>query len=170
MRLTLLILLAVGISAWCFVSRSPKGRIDWALAQSSGELVDAYGKPIKRDHFPSKTYTFIYFSAGWCGPCHAFTPDLVQFYKSAGPARNFNIVMVSLDHDQDGLTAYAEEFNMPWVFARMGSKLVHRLRQYASTGIPDLVLINASGAVLADSFSGSDYLGPRHVLEEYGKL
>jgi nucleoredoxin len=171
MRISILVVLLILTGFWIFHGKPSPSKINWLAQLNTGNLVQGNGDPCRVDAVPSKAYTFIYFSASWCQPCHAFTPSLVNFFNSAGKKRNFDVVMVSYDHEQDDLTAYAEEFHMPWIFARMQSPLAKQLNKtYANTGIPDLVLIDRNGKILADSFSGSDYLGPEHVLDEYRKL
>jgi nucleoredoxin len=58
----------------------------------------------------------LYFSAHWCPPCRAFTPQLAEFYKKIkdGPnGSNFEIVFVSSDRDDASFTEYFNE--MPWL-------------------------------------------------------
>lgn len=57
----------------------------------------------------------IYFSAHWCPPCRAFTPQLAEWYKKVkeGPnGSNFDIVFVSSDRDAEKWKEYFDE--MPW--------------------------------------------------------
>ncbi len=57
----------------------------------------------------------IYFSAHWCPPCRAFTPQLADWYKKvkAGPnGSKFEIVFVSSDRDEQSMKEYFGE--MPW--------------------------------------------------------
>lgn len=57
----------------------------------------------------------IYFSAHWCPPCRAFTPQLVEWYRKikGGPnGSSFEIVFVSSDRDQGMFDEYFQE--MPW--------------------------------------------------------
>ncbi len=140
-------------------------------ALTSGEVVDADGLPARRDSFPARKLTFLYFSANWCAPCHAFTPTLVKFYQDAGDARPFNLLMVSDDESADQLKSYADSTHMPWQFAKLKSDLAASLEHdYAGDGIPDLVLVDDSGKVLADSFNGHEYRMPQAVLDDYAKL
>jgi hypothetical protein len=60
---------------------------------------------------------------------------------------------------------------MPWPAVRYADlpRLSGTLRgpdiqQYVGSGIPDLVLVDSSGKVLADSFEGSNDVGPQTVI------
>jgi len=85
----------------------------------------------------------LYFSASWCPPCHAFTPQLVKFYeKMKEQEKDFEVVFVSSDHDAKSMGAYFEK--MPWlavpfdereVKAKLSTKLKVR-------GIPTLVFLD----------------------------
>ena len=58
------------------------------------------------------------------------------------------------------------ETNMPWPaidFQKVAQK--EAIMKYAGDGIPDLVLVDSSGKVLADSYQGKQYLGPAKVLQ-----
>ena len=57
----------------------------------------------------------IYFSAHWCPPCRAFTPQLAQWYKQFKEGPNgdkLEIVFVSSDKDEEAFQEYFKE--MPW--------------------------------------------------------
>ncbi|MGB1597763.1 MAG: thioredoxin-like domain-containing protein, partial [Promethearchaeia archaeon] len=63
-----------------------------------GDLVAADGSKTNAQELKGK-YVGIYFSAGWCQPCKAFTPTLIQLYSKLKIAdgKNFEIVLVSAD-------------------------------------------------------------------------
>ena len=106
----------------------------------------------------------LYFSAYWCGPCRKFTPQLVEFYNRVAPQHpEFEIVFVSYDHSAFGMENYLSK--MPWPaveFAKLPGK--DALKRYSGESIPCLVVVDAAGKVLLDTYSGKNYLGPETVL------
>ena len=60
---------------------------------------------------------------------------------------------------------------MPWPaidYDQLG--LLSGLKQIAGSGIPSLVLLDATGHVLSSSFDGDNYLGPQKVLADLQKI
>ena len=58
----------------------------------------------------------LYFSAHWCPPCRAFTPQLAKWYRDFKKGENgskFEIVFVSSDRDEKSFKEYYSE--MPWL-------------------------------------------------------
>ena len=114
----------------------------------------------------------LYFSAHWCGPCRKFTPKLVDYYnKIASEHPEFEIIFVSSDKSADAMTTYMREAGMPWPAIEF-SKLtnVPSLKKYAGDGIPDLVIVDTSGKVLADSYVRGKYVGPERVLDDLNNI
>jgi nucleoredoxin len=116
-------------------------------------------------------YYALYYSAAWCGPCRAFTPDLVRWYKrnkSKNP--EFELIFVSSDRSEEELAKYMKEDDMPWPALAYDKKASSStLTKYSGPGIPCLVLIDDKGEVLAHSYEGKNYVGPRKALEEIEK-
>lgn len=90
-----------------------------------------------------------YFSAHWCPPCKAFTPNLVSIYKKNKEAnKDFEIVFISSDNDADAFNDYYKE--MPWL------ALPYELRdlknalskKFKVQGIPTLVFMDGTGKVV----------------------
>jgi len=110
----------------------------------------------------------LYFSASWCGPCRKFTPLLVDYYNHVAPQHpEFEIIFVSLDRSPFGMETYIRETNMPWPaidYQKLESKAA--VKRYMGSGIPCLVLLDATGKVISDTFSGTQYLGPEKVLSD----
>jgi nucleoredoxin len=60
---------------------------------------------------------------------------------------------------------------MPWIaieFTKLAN--VPSLKKYAGEGIPDLVVVDATGKVLADSYVRGKYVGPERVLDDLNKI
>lgn len=58
----------------------------------------------------------LYFSAHWCPPCRAFTPQLAAWYDKFKKTENgdkFEIIFVSSDRDSGSFKEYYKE--MPWL-------------------------------------------------------
>jgi nucleoredoxin len=138
--------------------------------QVKGDLVQFRNGGVSRfddGGLENKKYFLIYFSAHWCGPCRKFTPGLVNYYNdTSGKHPEFDLIFVSCDKSPFGMETYMRETNMPWPaieFEKLAQK--DGLQKYAGKGIPDLVLVDSSGKVLADSYHGEQYLGPESVLQ-----
>jgi nucleoredoxin len=120
----------------------------------------------------SKKLFLIYFSAHWCQPCRAFTPDLVRYYNEmAAKHPEFDLIFVSRDKSPFGMEGYMRDANMPWP-AIDYQKLAEKdgILKYQGDGIPDLVLVDGSGKVLADSYEGKKYVGPAKVLDALSEI
>ena len=137
------------------------------VASRNGVLSSVTDQPIEQ-----KKLIALYFSAKWCGPCRKFTPQLVQYYNRIAAAHpEFEIVFVSADRSGAAMEAYMRDFQMPWPavkFEKVAEK--QELKKYAGSGIPCLVLIDATGKVISDSYQGATYLGPDKVLADLDRL
>jgi nucleoredoxin len=114
----------------------------------------------------------LYFSAHWCSPCRKFTPKLVEYYnKIVGEHPEFEIIFVSSDKSADAMATYMNEAGMPWPAVEF-SKLANipTLKKYAGDGIPDLVIVDTTGKVLADSYVRGKYVGPQRVLDDLSAI
>jgi nucleoredoxin len=112
-------------------------------------------------------YWAFYYSASWCPPCRAFTPKLVNFYKQFKPQHpNFELIFVNHDQSEDAMLAYMKKDAMSWPAVRFDDIDATKANQYCGEGIPDLVLVDAGGKVLSDSFNGSEYVGPYKVMDD----
>jgi len=134
-----------------------------------GKLVSLSGKRVAKYQMEQDPeYYAFYFTASWCGPCKAFTPNLVQFYESQpGKKKSFEVITVSRDSDESSMEDYIKSAGMPWPAIQFRS--VDRLKeinQYAGKGIPCLVLVDGTGKVLSHSYEGSNYVGPTKVMRD----
>ncbi len=114
----------------------------------------------------------IYFSASWCGPCRTFTPELIDAYgKIRALYPEFEVVLVNRDSSPAEMMAYVRDARMPWPALAFESIASSReITRYAGDGIPCLVLVDAQGKVLSDSYRGGRYVGPDAVLDDTWKI
>jgi len=129
----------------------------------------------QRDSGPlaQKKYMLLYFSALWCPPCRAFTPDLVTFYEKQRDttSHNFDLLFVSSDRTQEAQMQYMTEYKMPWAavpFDRIEASGVRKA--YGARGIPNLVVLDQDGKVVFSSYVDGKFVGPRKVLADFEKL
>jgi nucleoredoxin len=120
----------------------------------------------------------LYFSAHWCPPCRAFTPQLAQWYrrvKKSGNGEKFDIVFLSSDRDEAQFREYFEE--MPWhaLPYEDRERKNSASRKFKVSGIPTLVFLNAENGsvitvdgrtVVMDDADGNEFpWTPKPVLE-----
>ncbi len=98
-----------------------------------------------------KNYYVFYYTASWCPPCQAYTPDLVRFYNRAKRNNDkFELVLISSDREEDAMVEYAKDKKMPWPQLKLsevrsfGGKFNHSV-----SGIPAVVVCDLEGNVVA---------------------
>lgn len=143
-----------------------------ALGNKLVRLESGALKPHDSTRLAGVKFFALYFSASWCGPCRQFTPELVDAYgKIRAQHPEFELVFVSNDRSASDMLDYMKGDRMAWPALRYeairGSRDVTR---YAGDGIPCLVLVDADGKVLSDSFRAGDYVGPDRVLDDTWKI
>lgn len=132
-------------------------------------MVDGTPKDLDAHKLAGVKYWAFYYSASWCGPCREFTPGLVSFYKHFKPSHpDFELIFVNLDQSQDDMLKYMRADGMTWpaIWYPDIDNPELEAKKYAGPGIPCLVLVDADGRVLSDSFQGEQYVGPQHVIDD----
>lgn len=122
--------------------------------------------------FEKKKLIALYFSGRWCPSCRKFTPELVDYYNRVAAAHpEFEVVFVSSDRSGPAMEEYMRDTKMPWPAVKY-EKIAEKeeLKKYGGSGIPCLVLVDASGKVISDSYAGKTYLGPSKVLRDLDQL
>ena len=95
----------------------------------------------------------IYFSAHWCGPCRAFTPQLVTFIEMlAEEGIRFPVVFGSSDRDEKAFQEYfASMKGDSWYAFPHGDARIEELKKkYAVSGIPWLVVLDKEGNLVVN--------------------
>lgn len=85
----------------------------------------------------------IYFSAHWCPPCKAFTPQLVDTYQRIQErGHDFEVIFVSSDRSEDSYNTYTE--TMPWLRIPFNQEERRRklARAFDVQAIPTLVILD----------------------------
>ncbi len=147
------------------------GRADF-FGDLQPKLISAKGDkavPFKNEGASPK-YTAIYYSAHWCPPCRAFTPELVKWYNEFQPKhKDFRLVFVSSDKDEAAMLGYMTEMKMPWPALKFGEKKETAAAKYAASGIPYLVLVDENGKDLTGQ-PGNEWQPPQGVLKKIEEI
>ncbi len=110
-------------------------------------LFSADGKPVPLSALTSKKFIGVYSSASWCGPCKAFTPELIAFYKKN--KGKIEIVLLGADRDQEAVFKYMKDHGMTWLAAKRGSGVIQRFSiRHDIKGIPDFRVFKKNGELL----------------------
>jgi thiol-disulfide isomerase/thioredoxin len=150
----------------------PAKRPSRIVASLSDSLVDASGKPFAKADFDQTKVFALYYGASWCQPCREFSPSFVKFINSvAAQNPRLTVVFMSNDKEDKDMLGYMNEEKMPWPsmpLARLNAKPV--LLSYVRGGIPQLVIVDHYGKILADSYNGDTYIGPKPAMDALAKL
>ncbi len=151
----------------------PDQRPSRIAAALEGIMVDADGRPYHYDHPGDKKFFAFYFGASWCAPCHAFSPDFVKFLDDALPRHpELAAVLLSNDQQPDQMLAYMKEEKMPFPAVPLSDLNRSRLlSSYAAQMIPQLVIVDRFGKVLASNDDNHGNRGdPKDTIDALGKL
>jgi len=108
-----------------------------------------------------KTAIGLYFSAHWCPPCRAFTPQLAGMYKDVLTEKGMEIIFVSSDKDQGSFDEYYGE--MPWCalpFSKRAEK-DQLSKKFKVSGIPMFVILGPDGALITNDGRGAVSKDPK---------
>ena len=116
---------------------------------------DTSGKPISLSQFKGKT-VLVEFWASWCYGCVKSNPALMKIYNEFKP-KGFEVLGVSLDKDRASWIKAIERDSLSFanVSELKGDENSAALI-YGINGIPDNILIDKSGIVVARNLSAVD--------------
>ena len=99
-------------------------------------------------------WVLVDFWASWCGPCRGEMPNVVAAYNQYHD-KGFEIVGLSFDKDKDAWVKAIKDWEMPWIHL---SDLKYwetvAAGVYSITGIPDNILIDPEGIIVARGLRG----------------
>ncbi|KNC48190.1 thioredoxion [Thecamonas trahens ATCC 50062] len=112
------------------------------------DLVDASGTPGFRVT-ADKEVIVLYIAAGWCPPCHTFTPLLTKLYNQAIEERMpVEVVMLSVDQSADDMLKYMSKAGMDWLAAEYSQRPTIFQRVGEISDIPTVIVMTPDGRIL----------------------
>lgn len=113
-------------------------------------------------------FTLIDFWASWCKPCRQENPNLIELYNKYH-TKGFQIIGASMDRDKDKWIQAIKKDSLPWanVIDLVGPQSNNIFFIYNVKAIPDNVLINPDGIVIARNIRGVELKKSLEYLYHY---
>ena len=126
---------------------APAPGFDWSSVLGPELCTSTRAKAGTMFLLQGKKGVILYFSAHWCPPCRAFTPQLAELYLNHLRPQGLEVVFVSMDQGEGQWREYCA--TMPWLSLPYGSALREGLGgKYGISGIPALVVLGPGGEVV----------------------
>jgi len=122
-------------------------------------LVNNKGEEVKVSELSTKKGSVIglYFSAHWCPPCRAFTPQLAKIYNEIRDSgKDFEVIFISSDSSEKDFKDYHKD--MPWLAIPYNNEDEKEAcsEKYSIQGLPTLVLIDGeNGETITEEGRGA---------------
>lgn len=134
------------------------------------ELINRSGKKVPTETALNGKMVAIYASASWCGPCRAFTPKLVDFYKKVAKSAPMELIFLSSDKTEDAMMAYMKKDDMPWLAIPYDHpQRVKLMRKLGGPGIPRLYIFDAQGKMISSNARWDVVMLEKKAVQEWQK-
>ena len=146
------LLLLAGILLFGTVLAADDGENSWVVEKFGEKLLTSSGKEVDAKQALAGKTVGVYFSASWCGPCRAFTPQLVKFHRQTAKKNNIEIVFASCDKSSQAMFDYMKKDNMPWYALPFDGEQSAALKnELHVSGIPTLAVFGPDGKLVTKS-------------------
>ncbi|MFD2582426.1 redoxin domain-containing protein [Pedobacter vanadiisoli] len=115
---------------------------------------NAEGKPVKLSDYKGK-YVLVDFWASWCGPCRKENPNVLKAYNRYHE-KGLEILGVSLDVTNSAWLQAIKEDKLPWQQVSDLKTPNKAAELYAIKAIPQNVLIDPQGKIVARDLRGEE--------------
>ena len=139
------------------IARFLKLSRDLEVGDSYADLVipDQKGDTLRLSEHTGKV-TLIEFWASWCGPCRKENPNLVKTYQEYHP-KGFEIYAISLDKKKENWLQAIEKDGLTWTHVSdLKGGDADAVLIYSVNAIPDNLLIDENGMILARGLRGKE--------------
>lgn len=119
-------------------------------------LPDLAGNPVTLGDLRGKI-VFLNLWATWCAPCRAEMPSMQRLYDRF-KGRDFAMLAVSEDTDEDAVAAFVTELNLTFpILLDSGNRLPAR---FGVTGYPETFVIDRDGRVIKHVIGPEEWMDP----------
>ena len=109
------------------------------------------GKPIKLSKVINGKVALIDFWASWCGPCRREIPNIKKIHEKYG-SKGFVVVSLNVWDKPDGQAKAIKDMGMTWT--QLTDSTRNATDTYGIEGIPQILLIDKDGKILARDLRG----------------
>ncbi|MGF1672047.1 MAG: TlpA family protein disulfide reductase [Balneolaceae bacterium] len=133
----------------------------------SFSAITLHGETLTLEDLDGK-FVILEFWGTWCGPCIPEIPYLQTLWEKHGEY-NLLILGIALDDNEDVVTRFIEERDMPWPQILQSDQFRGELVElFNVVGIPRMYLLNPSGEIVARDLRGEEMVSEvNRLISEY---